>query len=119
MTRTRLPNRRDGEIHTLLADGLQFECGVGLDEADRPREVFLNGAKSGSQISGILKDLACVISVAVQSGVLPAELAHSVGRLPGGEPISAVGAALDLMVSLEPPKAERIACKGASEYTHV
>ena len=119
--RKRLPNRRDSRLETLLADGLQFEAGVGLDPAtQQPREVFLNGGKPGSQISTMLKDVACVISVAVQHGILPADLAKSVGRLPDGGPISAVGAALDLMVSLEPPEPPepRVAYRGADQYSH-
>lgn len=117
MTRTRLPNRRPSELETLTVNGVPFLAGVGFDIEDQPKELFLDGPKEGSQLSTILNDIAVVISVAVQDGSKPALLAKSVGRLPNGRPTSIVGAGLDFMVSMEPPK-PRVACKGAAEYDH-
>lgn len=117
MTRTRLPDRRDSARATLMVDGQEFTVGVSFDEFDRPKELFLDGPKEGSQMGNVLRDIAVVISVAVQHGSLPKELAKSVGRLPDGDPTSFVGAALDFMVRME-PKPDRVACKGAAEYDH-
>jgi len=118
MTRTRLSNRRDSERATLMVDGQEFTAGVSFDEFARPKELFLDGPKEGSQMANVLRDIAVVISVAVQDGSKPKLLAKSVGREPDGKPTSFVGEALDYMVSLSPQPLERVACKGAREYTH-
>ncbi len=95
--------------------GQRFEACVGFDAGGRPRELFLNGAKEGSQFDAMLSDAATSISIALQFGVPPAALAKSVGRAPnvatqpgsleqlgaGPSPASPIGAALDLLVSLE------------------
>lgn len=102
MIRTRLPNRRDSVRATLTVDGQEFTVGLSFDGHNRPKELFLDGLKEGSQITTILRDLAVVISVAVQTGVSPKALAKSVGRGTNGEAASVVGAALDFMVRMEP-----------------
>ncbi len=117
MTRARLPNRRDSELETLILDGQRFAAGVSFDKHGQPKELFLDGPKADSQISNILKDIAVVISVACQDGSLPKLLAKSVGRLPDGQPATVVGAALDFMVRMEPPK-PRVAYRGIGEWDH-
>ena len=117
MSRARLPNRRPSHLETLEVGGQVVTACVGFDpETDQPRELFLNGGKEGSQFDAMLADAATVISVALQYGVPPAELAKSVGRAPelssapgsflqlaaGSEPTSPIGAALDLLCRLEP-----------------
>ena len=131
-TRNRLPNRRDDDIETLVVGGLEFRVTVGFDPAtDRPRELFLDGGKAGSEFAALLADAATSISVAIQYGVPIAALAKSMGRAPnvetapgsfeqlaaGPEPASPIGAALDLLCSLETSE-PRVACKGAEEYDH-
>ena len=133
MTRARLPNRRPNHLETLEVNGQTFEVCVGFDpETGRPREVFLNGGKEGSDFDAMLADAATVISVALQYGVPAEALVKSIGRLPnlptspgsvaqvfftGTEPASPIGAALDLLCSLEPHE-QRVACKGVKEYDH-
>ena len=129
MTRARLPSRRPSETETLQVGGQTFEACVGFDpETGRPREVFLNGRKEGSDFDAMLADAAVVISVALQHGVPARELVRSIGRLPAAPlspakldhapdqrvPASPIGAALDLLCRLEP----RAAYKGAGDYSH-
>ncbi len=117
--RSRLPNRRLSHLETLEVDGQIITVCVGFDPATkRPREVFLNGGKEGSQIDAMVADAATVISVALQFGVSAAALAKSVGRVPnrsvapadldrpqsGRRPASLIGAALDLLKSLDDGK---------------
>ncbi len=130
MSRTRLPNRRPSHLETLVVNGQALEACVGFDpETGRPREVFLHGGKEGSQFDAMLADAATVISVALQYGVPPADLAKSVGRAPdtatqpgthaqlaaGTEPASPIGAALDLLCRLEKPE-PRVAYRGIGEW---
>ena len=129
MTRARLPSRRPNESASLIVGGQRFEACVGFDpKTDRPAEVFLTGGKHGSDFDSILSDAAIVISLALQHGVAPVDLAEAVGRAPdfttrpgsheqlgaGTTPSSPIGAALDFLLRMEP----RVACKGASEHDH-
>ena len=114
--RNRLPNRRPSHTETLAVAGQTFTATVGFDpETGRPCEVFLTAGKEGSLINAMLADAAVVISVALQHGISAQSLAKSVGRLPEGPvtpadldpgqparlPASPIGAALDLLRSLE------------------
>ena len=63
-------------------------------------EVFAGGAKSGSELDGLLDDAAILISLLLQNGVEPAALAKTVGRLGDGTaPASVIGAIIDLLAA--------------------
>ncbi len=114
--RKRLPNRRPSHTEALEVAGQTFTATVGFDPADnRLRELFLTGGKEGSTLDALLADAAVAISVALQHGVSAQALAKSVGGGPAGPvapaeldrgkpariPASPIGAALDLVTSLE------------------
>ncbi len=128
--RHRLPNRRPSHTETLEVAGQAFTATVGFDPEDgRPRELFLTAGKEGSLINAMLADAAVAISVALQHGVTAQSLAKSIGRLPEAPtapagldqgppakvPASPIGAALDLVTSLEadPDRAQENACSHA------
>ena len=112
--RRRLPNRRPSITQTIEVGGQAFVATIGFAPEDgSPREVFLDGATTGSDLAAILDDASVVLSVALQFGIPPAALARSVGRLPivplappylsqpsndgRKAPASIIGAALDLL----------------------
>ncbi len=116
--RRRLPNRRPSETRTLALGNLTFVANVGFDPQDgRPREIFLDGAKDGTDMAAILDDASVVISIALQHGSPVAALAKSVARVPlapltpadlaeaagprNTAPASVIGAALDLLQGFE------------------
>ena len=116
--RRRLPNRRPSETRTLTVGNLTFAATVGFDPADgRPREIFLAGAKDGTDMAAILDDSSVVISIALQYGVPVTALAKSVARVPSAPltpsdlanpagpqhpaPASVIGAVLDLLQGFE------------------
>lgn len=115
-TRSRLPNRRPSHLETLEVGGQAITACIGFDEHDRPKELFLSGAKNGTDLAAILEDTSVILSVALQFGVPIMALAKSVGRVPnasampdtldqlvsGSQPASLVGAALDLLTAHEP-----------------
>jgi hypothetical protein len=109
-SRARLPNRRRAETRELTIGSLTLTATVGFDQAGRPAEVFLCGAKDGSGLAAILDDASVVISVALQHGIRPASLAKSIARIPENledpaiKPASPIGAALDLLVDFEAPQ---------------
>jgi hypothetical protein len=114
--RERLPNRRPAVTQSLEVGNHSFVATIGFSPVDgRPQEVFLSGAKDGTDLAAILDDASVVISIALQHGVSPAALAKSVARLPTGpvgpsdldqpsretQPASVIGAALDLLRTWE------------------
>ena len=80
--RARLPNRRPAVTQDIEVGGHRFTASVGFDEHDRAKEVFLSGAKDGTDLAAILDDASVVLSVALQFGIPAAALARSVARLP-------------------------------------
>jgi hypothetical protein len=65
-----------------VVGGQAIEASVGFDADGQPRELFLSGAKDGTDLAAILDDASVVLSVALQHGVPPAALVRSVARLP-------------------------------------
>lgn len=111
--RQRLPQRRPSVTETIavrLAKGdvAEYQATVSFELMScQPREIFLFGAKDGSDMAAALADTAVALSVALQHGVSAAAMARSVSRLPiepdapATEPASIVGAALDLLARHE------------------
>ena len=116
--RRRLPFRRPSETRSLNIGNQQFTASAGFDPTTgRPCEVFIDGAKSGAELTTILGDAAVIISIALQHGISAATLGKSVARLPlvpltpsdlanpAGPrhtgPASVIGAVLDLLRELE------------------
>lgn len=83
--RTALPTRRQNIAHELTFDGQTFTVCVGFDSAGAAREVFADGHKEGSAMQAFLDDACIVVSIALQHGIAPVELAHSLGTVPGFE----------------------------------
>lgn len=117
-SRQRLPNRRPTLTETVTVGAHTFQVAIGLDPGTGAvREVFLDGAKEGTDLAAILGDAAVLISVSLQHGVPAEALGMSVARLPstmlappyigeatvGGSAAAAtiIGAALDLVQRVE------------------
>jgi hypothetical protein len=96
MTRQRLPDRRPAESFNLEHDGQRFTVTIGLYPHGRPGEVFVHGIRTGCALDALLADACVVVSVLMQHGIEPRELAASMGRLGNAEPASVIGAVIDL-----------------------
>lgn len=106
--RERLPNRREALTETIQVGQNRYDAAIGFDPATgNPREIFLSGAKDGTDMAAILADTSVVVSIALQHGIAAAELAHSIARVPTAPdapataPASVIGAALDLLLHYE------------------
>jgi ribonucleoside-diphosphate reductase alpha chain len=87
--RQRLPNRRMNETVELDFDGTTYAITVGLYPDGRPGEVFVHGSKVGSALDFLLDDASVLVSLLLQHGVAPRDLARSLGR--GGVIAAVVG----------------------------
>lgn len=82
MSRERLPSRRPNETSEIEHAGHRFTVTVGFDLQARPREVFADGARIGTDLGHVISDACVVISLALQHGCPPALLPKSMGRVP-------------------------------------
>lgn len=105
MTRQTLPHRRSNITRAVQWDGHEFSVTIGFDPNTwAPAEVFADTRKGG-QMAATLADACVVVSIALQHGISPAELAKSLGRTPvlwkEGEtqPASPVGAIVEAIMT--------------------
>lgn len=101
-SRERLPQRRAADTFSIEMDGRRFEASVGTDGAGRPREVFLKGGKSGTELDILLGDLGVAISIALQYGAPAEVLAHGFLRNADRSPAGVAAAAMDKVVETGP-----------------
>lgn len=80
--RQTLPHRRPNLTRSTEWNGHSFIVTIGLDPATgAPMEVFADTTKGGD-MQAALADGCVVISLALQHGIAPADLAKSLGRVP-------------------------------------
>lgn len=104
MTRTPLPQRRPNATREIEHGGHRFTVTVGFDLAGHPREVFADGMKVGTGLGHVIADACVWASILLQTGITPATLGKSLGRVPvvTGEPgttapASALGAIAEVL----------------------
>lgn len=106
MTRQHLPFRRPSVVRTVYWDGHEFSITIGFHpESGKLLEAFAD-LKKGGQMQCTIADACVLISIALQHGIQPAELAKSLGRVPvftGEEgatgPASPVGAVVEAIMA--------------------
>ena len=106
-SRERLPARRPSATHVIRWAGsddqpTEYSVTVGYFLDGRPGEVFANGLRVGSSMQSLLEDACVAVSIALQHGVAPADLAYSMGRTPISKtetrPASIIGAIAEVLV---------------------
>ncbi len=99
--RHNLPTRRMTQTRKInTADGHTVYLSVGYDPRvpSRPREVFYSaGFKSGSQLEFMVQDACVLISLLLQHGHLPAEIAKSLSCVEQPDGTSAHGSIVGLI----------------------
>ena len=109
MTRTPLPTRRPNLTIDADWNGHPVSVTVGLDPATgQPAEVFADTARGGDMQASIA-DACVLISLALQHGIAPADLAKSLGRVPAwvngvetDAPASPVGCIVAVVAEVSP-----------------
>jgi hypothetical protein len=98
MTRIRLPDRRPNETATLSFEGATYEVTIGYYLDGQPGEVFTHGAKVGSAMDRLLDDACVALSLLIQHGVKPEDLAAKMGCLGDQrQPASIIGGLVQLL----------------------
>lgn len=99
--RTPLPNVRPNVTTDVHWNGQTFPVSIGLHpDTWQPAEVFADVAKGGD-IQWVISDACVLISIALQHGIAPADLAKSLGRVPswqGEVPASPIGAIVEAIM---------------------
>jgi hypothetical protein len=103
--RHRLANRRAHETVAIEHEGQRYKVGLGRElvciergRLGRIVEVFLNAQKVNSQADVLASDGAILISMLLQYGCPPADIAHSMKRNPDGSPASPLGRAAAFLI---------------------
>ncbi len=100
MPREHLPDRRQAETLDMWHGGRRYHLTVGEYPDGQPGEVFIHGAKPGSDTDLLCDDIGVVISRLLQHGDSPAALAAGLGKLGNGQgPASLVGAIADVLAA--------------------
>ena len=98
--RNRLPNRRQVSTVSLMwppNSGERYHVTVGEYENGAPGEVWVHGAKVGSEFDALLSDASILLSILIQVGYDSDKIAKALGRCESGERASIIGAMADLL----------------------
>ncbi|WP_331326476.1 hypothetical protein [Methylobacterium fujisawaense] len=108
MSRAQLTNRRSHEAFDFVFSrgpnrpGYTYTCGYGVDVDGRISEIFLDSHKLASDLTDDARDMAVLLSIALQHGVPLAQIRHAVTRIEDGEPVGLAGRVLDELAKREP-----------------
>jgi ribonucleoside-diphosphate reductase alpha chain len=98
--REALPNRRAGQNFELRHGGQNalFQVTIGYYPDGRIGEVFISGAKTGSDFEAVARDGAVLLSIALQFGVPLETIQHALTREHDGTPSTIIGAVVDRLL---------------------
>lgn len=96
-TRNDLPARRESETFELRHGDLRtvFAVTLGFYPGGAIGEVFISGAKAGSEVEAVARDGAVLLSIALQHGVPMEILKRAITRDLDGKASSIVGTVID------------------------
>ena len=96
-TRRLLPHRRYGETFEIDhgAHRWPFVVTVGRYPDGTVGEVFVSGGKSGTDLEACVRDMAILVSLALQHGVELDTMASAITREANGDPSTVIGRVLD------------------------
>lgn len=94
-----LPDRRDTETVKFEFGGHKWFVSMGRFADGAPAEVFMASAKTGEMMRVMTNDSAIAASLALQYGCPVDVLVGALTRDYGGEPLSPLSAALDIVMN--------------------
>jgi hypothetical protein len=102
-TRQALPQRRSAETFELQVSKTTFAVTVGFYPDGRVAEVFVTGAKAGSELDAVARDGAVLLSLALQYGVPLDVMRHALTREGNGAPSTVIGMVVDQLSKKHTP----------------
>jgi hypothetical protein len=92
-----LPQRRACETFELQHGKMNtvFFVTLGRYPDGRVGEVFISGAKAGSEVEAVARDGAVLLSIALQHGVPLEIIRHAITREQNGSPSTVIGMVID------------------------
>lgn len=97
VNRERLPDRRHSDLATIEHEGIRYTVQWSRFPDGRLAELFIDAGKPGHAIDIMSKDLAVLLSIALQSGVSPALIKEALSQEIGGRMRGPLGVILDLI----------------------
>jgi hypothetical protein len=101
--RERLPDRRGCDTLDLRVGAQGYVVTVGYYGDGRVAEVFVAGARVGSDMDAVMRDAAILLSLALQHGVPRQTIKGALTREINGTASSVIGAIVDRLDVLELP----------------
>ena len=98
-TRMALKARRPAETFEVVRGNTRFAVTIGHFPDGRIAEVFVNGAKTGSEFEAVARDGAVLLSLALQYGVPLDVMRHALTRESNNEPSTIIGAVVDQLAN--------------------
>jgi hypothetical protein len=102
MNRHRLNNRRLHETIAIEHEGQRYKIGLGREfgagVVGPVLEVFLNAQRVNTPADVLASDGAILMSMLLQYGCPPADIAHAMKRNPDGSPASPLGRAAAFLI---------------------
>jgi|SRR5262245_28307156 len=97
-----LPQRRYGETFELThgKHNTAFQITTGHYPDGTIGEVFISGAKAGTDLEAVARDGAVLMSLALQHGCTIETMRHAITREQDGKPSTIVGAVIDKLTEL-------------------
>lgn len=98
MNRERLPDRRGHEVFDFVFSrglhdpvGTRYTAGLGRGPDGRVSEIFLDCHKLASAMADDARDIAVILSIALQHGVPLAPIRDALSQLESGQPAGLAG----------------------------
>lgn len=102
-TRHRLANRRAHETIAIVHDDQRYKVGLGREiGATKILEVFISAQRPNSAVDALASDGAILMSMLLQYGCPPVDIAHAMKRNPDGSPASPLGRAASFLIENTP-----------------
>ncbi len=98
--RSRLPDRRGSDTFEIRHGNFTYPLTASVDANGRLGELFIDSDKSGTDLSVMMHDAAIAVSLALQHGCPPENLAQAFERNEAGLPAGLLGLALDRAIAM-------------------
>jgi hypothetical protein len=98
--RARLPDRRAHDVITVTHKTIKYDVGVGFHSDGRIAEVFISSTKAATDVAEAARDIAVVLSLALQYGVPLEKIRDALTRDEQNNAAGLLGAVVDSLMTV-------------------